>query len=397
VHDQNGVLVHATSTLTLDNGATLSRFGKPLSPFVDNSDGSSTANVQFIFSAAPSSTDTAPFGSFSQGLNGFTTVGNVSLTTDLDGRTAILLTESSPSAISTSATIPDGSSLLILDYRWPDAFTTLEHAVLSVDFVDENQTTNLFQSFSSEQDAHSGEFLRTVIPIAATLRNQKGAIRFLLTPSDSDGLLSRVTLGGFNIVSVPEATCTPHINAPQSLTVMSGAGATSCSVVVSDVVLGVATQTSNCPGLDIIRAGVPPNNIFPVGTTNITYTATEAGGNTATSTQTVTVVDNTAPSIGSVSVDPPELWPANHKMVDVSVNYIATDNCGAVTTAISSVASNEPTRDDDMVIVNSHLVRLRAERLGKGDGRIYTIRITAVDSHGNSSSQNVIVRVLHNQ
>ncbi|HEV2904006.1 MAG TPA: proprotein convertase P-domain-containing protein, partial [Pyrinomonadaceae bacterium] len=90
--------------------------------------------------------------------------------------------------------------------------------------------------------------------------------------------------------------------------------------------------------------------------------------------ETIPVVDVT-----NVSVDKPSLWPPNHKMVDVTVNY-AVASCSFCTL---SVTSNEPitgTGDDDIgpdwEIVDSHKVRLRAERAGTGTGRIYTITIT---------------------
>jgi hypothetical protein len=41
-------------------------------------------------------------------------------------------------------------------------------------------------------------------------------------------------------------------------------------------------------------------------------------------------------------------------------------------------------------------VKLRAERAGNGDGRIYTITITATDACGNTSSKDVTVHVSHN-
>ncbi len=37
--------------------------------------------------------------------------------------------------------------------------------------------------------------------------------------------------------------------------------------------------------------------------------------------------DNTPPVISSASVDKPVLWPPNHKMVNVAVNYNMADNC----------------------------------------------------------------------
>ena len=43
------------------------------------------------------------------------------------------------------------------------------------------------------------------------------------------------------------------------------------------------------------------------------------------------------------------------------------------------------------------LVQLRAERSGTGDGRVYTITITASDASGNQSTATVDVRVPHDR
>jgi len=75
------------------------------------------------------------------------------------------------------------------------------------------------------------------------------------------------------------------------------AGAVSCGALVPDAVLGTATASDNCAGVTITRSGVPAGNVFPVGTTIVTYTATDASGNTSSAAQSVTVVDNAPPSI----------------------------------------------------------------------------------------------------
>src|SRR5207247_2387692 len=118
-------------------------------------------------------------------------------------------------------------------------------------------------------------------------------------------------------------------------------------------------------------------------------------GNTTTATQNVTVVDATPPAIDAASATPGSLWPPDHGMVDIAVNYTASDACGFATTSLA-VASDEPvngTGDGDTApdweIVDNHQLRLRAERAGTGTGRTYTITITAVDLVGNRTAQNV--------
>jgi hypothetical protein len=149
----------------------------------------------------------------------------------------------------------------------------------------------------------------------------------------------------------------------------------------------------NGAGLTITRAGVPANNFFPVGETLITFTATDTSGNSATATQKVTVIDDTPPVISNGSANPATVWPPNRDTVDVTVNYDVTDNCAVRDTNIS-VSSNDPASEGtDWEILDSHHLRLRAQRLTHGGDRIYTITITASDIHGNVTNQNVTVRV----
>jgi uncharacterized repeat protein (TIGR01451 family) len=137
-------------------------------------------------------------------------------------------------------------------------------------------------------------------------------------------------------------------------------------------------------------------------TATVNSSTPDANPNNNSTTASV-VASNPPPVISNLSVDRPVLWQPNHEMVDVTVSYDVTDNCGATTTSLA-IASNEPVNGNgdgntstDWEVVDEHHVRLLAERSGNGDGRIYTITITATDSAGGSSSQRVTVTVPHNQ
>lgn len=87
----------------------------------------------------------------------------------------------------------------------------------------------------------------------------------------------------------------------------------------------------------------------------------------------------------SVEADPAELWPPNHKMVDIELIVTTTE---ATTWYILSVSSDEPDNaigmgdgntDDDIVIgTDKQSLQLRAERCGTRKlGRTYTITLVA--------------------
>jgi len=143
--------------------------------------------------------------------------------------------------------------------------------------------------------------------------------------------------------------------------------------------------------------GSASGKIFNKGITTVTYTLN--GDATKTCSFTVTVQDKELPVIDNVSVSDATLWPADHKLKDVTVNYSASDNCGVANTQLS-VSSNEPVQSNengdqspDWQITDAHHVKLRAERLDAGAGRIYTITITTTDVSGNVNNATVTVNV----
>jgi hypothetical protein len=195
-------------------------------------------------------------------------------------------------------------------------------------------------------------------------------------------------------------TLAPAITAPANVTAeCTGASGTG-------VTLGTATASDSCWNSVTISNNAP--SAFSLGSTTVTWTATDGSGNTATATQTVTIQDTVAPTL-SVSLTPSLLWPANHKLIDIHVNATATDVCDS-TPAIHlvSITSNEPDEglgDGDMpgdvagaaFGTDDRDFQLRAERSGLGTGRVYTITYEAVDDSGNTTVQQLTVTVPRDQ
>jgi uncharacterized repeat protein (TIGR03803 family) len=149
---------------------------------------------------------------------------------------------------------------------------------------------------------------------------------------------------------------------------------------------------------DTITVRQEPPGPYPLGATPVTLTVTDNHGASNSCAASVTVIDTTPPTISNVAVTPNVLWPPNHKMVEVTVSYTATDDCGGVTNVLV-VSSNEGPSGPgpDWVIKDDHHVQLRGERSGSGSGRVYTITVISTDNAGNSSTRSSVVSVPKSQ
>lgn len=152
-------------------------------------------------------------------------------------------------------------------------------------------------------------------------------------------------------------------------------------------------------GATLLGTSASLSTNLPLGSHTLTLTVKDSFGIASEDAVTVKVVDTTAPSIVGEATDKTVLGPPNHQMVDVLISYEATDAVSAVSSSLS-VTSNEAVNDTgdgntapDWEVLDAHHVRLRAERSGVGDGRVYTITITATDAAGNSSTRSLTVRV----
>ncbi len=112
----------------------------------------------------------------------------------------------------------------------------------------------------------------------------------------------------------------------------------------------------------------------------------------------VCLPENSPPVCLEAIATPTDLWPPNHKLVPVAIDGIVDPDGDPVTIVVTDVAQDEPVDDascSDAFGVGSDTVRLRSEREGSGDGRVYHVGFIATDSFGASCTGTAEVCVRH--
>jgi hypothetical protein len=228
-----------------------------------------------------------------------------------------------------------------------------------------------------------------------TVRNNADNDTLPFQPSDDDLPAANVSL----VTAVPAGTSFQSLTVPAGWMCTTPAVGTSGQVqctlpslavgAVAEFVLTVEVECATTGGVQISNGA--------------SVSSTTADPNLApNNTSSVTVdVSNPAPVISNLAVDRPVLRPPNHRMVDITLSYEIEDNCNANLTPVISISSNQPVNgtgdgdtDVDWEVVDSHHVRLRAERSPQDPGgRIYTILLTVTDSSGARGSSSVTVAV----
>jgi len=172
-----------------------------------------------------------------------------------------------------------------------------------------------------------------------------------------------------------------------------------------EAALGTATATDDCGDVTPTHADAAPvRNACSVSQTR-TWNAVDGCNHAAApvSRKVTWTEDTSGPAITGVVASTPVLWPPNHTLRDITIDYTVADDCGGDITSVLSVTSNEPidgTGDGDTspdwIRVDPHHLKLRAERAGTGSGRVYTVTVSATNACGLTSTTTVPVVVAHN-
>jgi hypothetical protein len=227
-------------------------------------------------------------------------------------------------------------------------------------------------------------------------------------------------------VSVPATPQTVAVTVTPEQTIASPGTAAVLQVSVRNAGLAAATfqlratsslpWTVSGPSTVTVPAGatvpVTANVNVPAGAlegqqATVTFFAEDVSDTRVRNSATVGVVvgtDNRPPDCSAASASPAVLWPPSHDLVAVQVLGITDPDGDPVTVTAEQVTQDEPVLGTgsgdtapDASGVGTSDVRVRAERSGNGDGRVYNLNVRATDGRGGSCSALVPVAVPHDQ
>ncbi len=186
---------------------------------------------------------------------------------------------------------------------------------------------------------------------------------------------------------------------PTPVTRQQGTSGSALIATVSDTEdlpgsLGVTVQSANpSNGVEILSIANSAGNVTAdvaaactASSAGFTLRVTDSVGATADGVLNVTVTPSIP--VASASVGTSSLWPATGQLINVGLAASATGNCSPVLQVL--VYSNEddlaPTgvnQSPDAKDPANATLRLRAERLASGSGRVFLIVVKATNSGGN--------------
>ncbi len=225
-----------------------------------------------------------------------------------------------------------------------------------------------------------------------------GATVVTLTIVDGDGLSDSCT----GTVTVVE---------DEPPVIVAEDAAAECAAPEGTPVTLVGSATDNCDPSPALVNDAPAR--FPLGVTQVEWTATDASGNSAQTNSTITITDTTPPVVTVAGAD--DLWPPNHKyealsledcgvtIVDVCEGELTLEEANAT---ILCVTSDEPEEVNgngdghtyqDIVITGDRTFEVRRERQGASDGRVYEVTFEVTDGSGNVAQASCAIGVPHDQ
>lgn len=147
------------------------------------------------------------------------------------------------------------------------------------------------------------------------------------------------------------------------------------------------------PGGNATVVGLTASRDFPL--VNPIFTKIEHPNGIASFVTRFQVTDNSSPDCSRAKASPAVIWPPNGKMVPVSILGVTDPDGDSIALRITGFTQDEP--GANFSGIGSSVARVKAERAGKGDGRVYHILFEATDPSGASCTGQVTVCVPHDR
>jgi sugar lactone lactonase YvrE len=217
------------------------------------------------------------------------------------------------------------------------------------------------------------------------------------------------------IGAIPPLECDRPAGA---LAALSGAGSSdgdSTAGTADDIAAYAWTLDAGTPRERSLGSGPLVAATIALGAHTLSLRVTDLLGEISEIPAALTVVDTVPPSIEAIAA-PSVLFPPNHGMIPVRVDWRATDLCDSSPVSdFASASSSEPddapgggdgatTGDIGLPSAAGYppwsaertiFLPLRAERAGSGSGRVYEVRLLAADASHNIASAMASVVVPH--
>ena len=347
-----------------------------------------TSNVAVTnnpFAIPPATTPARPFSEFASGLTTGKSVNGLTLY-EPEGMTPIF---------NDAATIPTFSwkTAPTLGHMKGEARqadnTALDTAAVTIENLDTNATTTT--------TTDGGGFFGAVDLTPGPYRAQVGSLYFC-----------------FNVAPGVVANAEADLLAPETGVTVSPAtpnGQNDWYITKPTVTLNAS---DNCSGVATIEYSTdggqtwqPYGGSFAIdseGTTTLLYRSTDRAGNTETPQSITLKIDTSAPVL-TLSATPSVIWPADNRIVNVSIDGTGTDSVSGLQ-SVSYVITDEYGTTLNLPLRGltgsstswTEAMAVEARREGTDlDGRTYTVVATLTDVAGNFTTATITIVVPHDQ
>ncbi|MCW9026497.1 MAG: hypothetical protein OQJ77_04195 [Thiovulaceae bacterium] len=113
---------------------------------------------------------------------------------------------------------------------------------------------------------------------------------------------------------------------------------------------------------------------------------------------------NNPPNCEAAHTNINSIWPPNHKLVDITLAGVTDPDGDAISVEVVSIYQDEAVNElgdgnsePDGYGIGTNIAKIRAERSGLGNGRVYSITFKASDDKGLSCSTVITVGVPHDK